>query len=99
MKQPAKAQRIGSLLPSVLRQAQERHSALYAVQAIWPRLVGKVLAAHTKPVSLRKGRLIVQADRPGDSFLLSYRRPQLLKRLAANAPVDELVLRPGAAKA
>jgi len=98
VKHRAKAERIGALLPSVLREAQQRHSALYAVQEIWPKLVGKELAAHTKPVSLRKGRLTVQVDRPGDSFLLNYQRPQLLKRLAAKAPVEELVVRPGATK-
>ncbi len=90
-------QRIGPLVHDVLRLVGERHSALAAIQRDWRRLVGKGLAAHTRPVSLRRGRLTVHVERPGDSFALSYQRPRLLERLREAAPgrVEELVLRPG----
>jgi len=91
------AQPIGTILPAVLQQAGTRREALAALQDAWPRLVGRTLAAHTRPITFRSGRLTVQADRPGDSFLLSYQRPQLLARLraATQTAVDEMVIRPG----
>ena len=92
-------QRIGAVLPAVLTRTQERHGALFAIQRKWSRLVGRALAAHTKPISLRRGRLVVSAARPGDSFMLSYQRAELLERLrgAATGGVEEIVIRPGEA--
>ncbi len=91
------AQRIGAVIPNLLRRVEQQHQTLFAVQARWDRLVGKRLAAHTKPVSLRHGRLVVVVDHPGDGFALSYQRSQLLERLqtATNGKVQEIVIRPG----
>ena len=96
---PVGAHAIGALLPKVLKRTQQQYQALFTIQQTWPRLVGKQLAAHTKPVSLRRGRLIVLASQPGDSFALTYQRPQLLKRLQTTTKgrVEELVIRPGEA--
>ena len=94
--------RIDAVLPDVLRQAQQHSSALTAIQTRWGRLVGKALAAHTRPMSLRKGRLTIHADRPGDGFILSYQRQQLLERLrgiAKETVIEELVIRPGDVRA
>lgn len=90
-------QRIGPIVSAVLSQTKQSHGALHVVQRAWSRLVGKGLAAHTKPVSLRRGRLVVRADRPGDGFTLSYQRMQLLERLQdlTKGRVDEIVIRPG----
>ena len=64
-------QRIGEVIQRVLTHAKQQHGALFAIQRDWTKLVGRALAGHTKPVSLHRGRLIVHADRPGDSFALS----------------------------
>ena len=90
-------QRIDALLPVVLKRAQRRSGALRMIQRRWSRLVGRTLAAHTKPVSFQRGRLVVHADRPGEGFALSYERDRLLRRLrtATNGRVEELVIRPG----
>lgn len=90
-------ERIGALVPGVLRRVEQAHGALFAVQREWRRLVGGPLAAHTRPVSLRRGRLTVQADRPGDSFTLHYLRATLLPRVreVTGGRVEELVVRPG----
>ena len=90
-------QRIGSVISDVLKQAGERHGTLFAIQQDWKKLVGKQLAAHTRPIGFRRGRLIVCADRPGDSFTLSYQRTQLLERLqkTTQGRVEEIVIRPG----
>ena len=88
---------IGALIPTVLQQTQHEHGALFTIQRQWNQLLGKRLAQHTKPASLRRGRLVIYADGPGESFLLSYERPRLLKRLHTLLPgkVDDIVVRPG----
>ncbi len=92
-----KAQQIGAVLPTVLKRVERQREALTVAQRAWGRLVGKQLAAHTRPVSLRRGRLSVHVSRPGDSFMLSYQRPKLLTRLqaATHGAIEELVVRPG----
>ncbi len=88
---------IDAVLRGVLREAQQRHGTLFAVQRKWRKLVGKTLAAHTQPVSLRSKRLIIHVDRPGDSFALNYQRSQLLERVKrlTQGKVEELVVRAG----
>ena len=95
-----KAERISAVLPAVLRRLEHQQSALGIVREAWGRLVGKRLSAHTKPVSLRSGRLVVHAERPGDGFALSYARPELLERLrdATQGKVEEIIIRPGETK-
>ena len=90
-------QPIGSVIPGILERAKEQHAVLQAIQQGWGALVGKRLATHTQPVSFRRGRLVVHVDQPGDSFMLSYQRIALLKRLQAvvKQPVTELVIRAG----
>ena len=90
-------QRIGAVLPTILGEAKQHHGMLWAVQQRWRDLVGNELATHTKPVSLRRGRLTVYADQPGDTFTLAYRRTQLLQRLQRTAKerIDEILIRPG----
>ncbi len=94
---PSKPQRIGVVVPDVLKRVGEQHGALFTIQQRWNQLVGRRLAAHTRPAGLRRGRLVVYAERPGDSFALSYQRTQLLERLQATTRdlVEEIVIRPG----
>ena len=93
----SKPHRIDAVVSGVLKRVGEQHSALLRVQQAWRTLVGPQLARHTRPVSLRRGRLIVHAERPGDSFTLSYQREPLLARLreTTRGRVEELVIRPG----
>ena len=91
------APQIGSLIPNILRQMQQEHAPLAKIQEAWTRLVGRELARHTRPMSLRRGRLVVHAERPGDNFTLNYLRPTLLRRLQTSTKggVSELVIRAG----
>lgn len=93
-----KAQPIGALIPAVLRRVEQQHGTLFAVQRGWRRIVGGRLAAHTKPVGLRRGRLVVAVEGPGEGFLLDYQRPLLLERLktATKGKVEDIIIRPGA---
>ncbi len=47
----------------------------------WSDVVGPELAAHTLPVEVERGRLIVAADHPGWVQLLRTREPAILRRL------------------
>lgn len=91
------AKRIDAIVSAVIKQAARRQQPLFTIQHRWGQLVGKALAAHTRPVSLRRGRLVVHVEQPGDGYALNYRRAALLKRLQATTKgrVEELVIRPG----
>ena len=93
-------ERIGAVIPTVLRGLERQQVPLQTVQQEWARLAGKRLAAHTRPVSLRRGRLVIHVERPGDGFALSYAKPDLLERLrsATQGKVAEIVIRPGEIK-
>ena len=91
------AVRIAAVLPQVVTQAATQRDALTAIQGYWRGLVGRALAAHSMPVGLRRGRLTIHVDQPGDNFALAYQRMGLLEQLKAqtNGRVEELVIRPG----
>lgn len=88
---------IGDLIPKILAETTKKHQALHQLQEQWARLVGKTLADHTKPVSIRRGIVYVHADQPGASYTLSLKKTTLLKRVeaAAGCPVSDLVVRAG----
>ena len=90
-------QPIRSVISGVLKQAQQHHGPLFEIQRRWKRIVGAELAAHTKPVSLRHGRLVIHVDRPGESFSLSFQKAQVLERARGVAPgkVTDLIVRAG----
>jgi predicted nucleic acid-binding Zn ribbon protein len=48
----------------------------------WPEVVGRDLAAHTQPVGVRHGILVVQADDPAYGDSLAWRERELVQRLA-----------------
>ena len=93
-------QRIDAVVSSVLGQTTKQYETLFAIQRGWKRLVGRALAAHSRPVSFRQGRLVVHVDRPGDGFTLSYQRTRLLEQLQATTKkrVEAIVIRPGDVK-
>lgn len=95
--QAAQVSTLGQLLPQVVVRAAKNHEVISTVQRRWEKLVGRTLSQHTRPVGLRRGRLIVHVDRPGDAFTLSYRREGLLERLKdlTKGCVEELVVRAG----
>ncbi len=92
---------IGMLIPQVLSQTKRQHDALFSIQRGWGKLVGRRLAVHSKPVSLRRGRLVIHVDCPGDGFTLSYQRMELLEqlRIRTKGKVEELVIRAGEIRA
>ena len=100
MERQRQAERLGALIPSVLKRVEREHHALAVVQRLWREVAGRRLAAHTRPISLRRGRLVVSVEGPGDSFALSFERGRIVDRLreATGGKVDELIVRPGEGK-
>ena len=92
------AKPIGAILEGVLQQTAKRQETLHKIQRAWSRLVGPALATHTRPRSLRKGTLVVEAECPGDAFTWSYERARILARVqevVGAAQVNDIILRPG----
>jgi predicted nucleic acid-binding Zn ribbon protein len=52
----------GDLLGCVARKLNRPEAALAWLASAWPHIVGKTLAAHTRPVQCEKGCLVVEAD-------------------------------------
>jgi len=89
------------VLPQLLAQATARRRGMEQLERRWASAAGRRLAAHSAVVSLRRGRLTVQADEPGVSFTLSLGKPALLKKLNRTkaAPITDLVIRAGERRA
>ena len=94
---PNTSQPIGKLLEGWLAHTQKQQKPLFEIQQAWSKIVGKPLAAHTKAVSVRNGRLVIHVDRPGENFELSYDRERVLKRVKkiTKNQVTEIVVRAG----
>ena len=90
-------QPIAEVLLALMKGVGEQRGVLSMAQQRWGKLVGKRLAAHAKPVSFRRGSLVVVVDHPGDGFVLNYQRVQLLEQLrqATDGKIHEVVFRPG----
>jgi predicted nucleic acid-binding Zn ribbon protein len=56
-------------------------AALSVVFSRWEDVVGQSVAVHTRPLSLRDGRLVVGVDEPGWATQLTYLTADLLRRL------------------
>jgi len=91
------AEKVGSLLKQLLGQPGlgeqlTRHQAWL----IWDQLVGKQIAAHARPLKLRKGILEVQVDHPVWMQQLQLLKPQIMQKITAqipNAGITDIYLR------
>jgi predicted nucleic acid-binding Zn ribbon protein len=81
---PAAPPAIGDLLDRVLAGfGAPPTRAMTTVFDAWPDVVGDVVAAHARPVSVDRGALVVAVDEPAWATELRYRRHELLDRLDA----------------
>jgi len=97
-------------LRNILRQAArmlgvERAAYAALIAEMWPEVVGREAAAHSRPVGLRAGVLLADAEGPMWAQDLSARRARIaaeLNRRLAGAVVKEIRFRqvpPGPARA
>ena len=96
---------IGTVIPSILRQATQTQGALRRVQACWKEVAGDPLARQAKPTKMYRGTLYLSTEQPGVTFLIGLEQPRLLERLrdrlqdglGAQHPIEirEIVVRIG----
>jgi predicted nucleic acid-binding Zn ribbon protein len=55
-------QKAGEFLGRVVKRLERPEAALAWLTASWPKVVGKALAAHTRPLRCEGGRLEIAAD-------------------------------------
>ena len=80
---PRDPERVGALVPSVLRDLGLGESArALRIQERWAEAVGPEVAAHCQPVALRDGVLETKVDSSAWCQTLRMRTPQLLDALA-----------------
>ncbi|MBI3319616.1 MAG: DUF721 domain-containing protein [Candidatus Omnitrophica bacterium] len=90
-------QLIGRVIPAVIREVTSQHRPVQELQQGWEQLVGKTLAAHTRPARLLGTTLYIQTDDPGANFLLSLEKPRILAAIRALGThrIDEVIVRTG----
>ena len=70
-----------SFFSEVLRRAcSDPETLVAAVQGLWPSLVGEEIAAHSRPVRLRGGTLIVEVTSHRWARELARLQPLLVER-------------------
>ena len=73
-------ERLGETLRRWIAESGDVAGAATLFQG-WGEIVGPELAAHTHPVEVERGRLIVAADHPGWVQLLRAREAAIVRRL------------------
>lgn len=82
-----RAERVGHLIKQMFGQSElGRQLSRHQAWLIWDQLVGEQIAARARPLKLRQGVLEVQVDHPVWMQQLQMLKPQILKKLAAQAP-------------
>jgi predicted nucleic acid-binding Zn ribbon protein len=56
-------QKAGDLLGGAVRKLKRPEATIAWLTSAWPTIVGKMLAAHTRPLRCENGRLEIAADR------------------------------------
>ena len=94
---PAATPRIDVVLPGILARVGQHHAALETIRRRWPRLVGRELAAHSAPISVRRKQLVVAVSHPGESFALNFQKEALSKKLEGltKGSITGIIIRPG----
>lgn len=54
-----------------------------AVKSAWKEIAGDFIGAHTEPVSVKEGHLILRVTQPAMRFHLEQMKPELLKNIKA----------------
>ena len=60
------------------------------VRAAWKELAGDFIAAHTEPVSVKNGHLVLRVTQPAMRFHLEQMKPMLLTRIRAHLGEDRI---------
>jgi len=90
---PADPERVGALVPRVLRDlGLETSARVVYIAERWERWVGPEVARRCRPVALRGEQLVLEVESNAWCQALQLRRPELLaalrRELGARAPSD-----------
>jgi predicted nucleic acid-binding Zn ribbon protein len=69
-------ERAGNFLGGMLRQIKRPEAVVAWLSSVWPSVVGKTLAAHTRPVRCHAGCLEVAADTKAWQKQLEQMKPE-----------------------
>ncbi|MGH9223357.1 MAG: DciA family protein [Acidimicrobiales bacterium] len=65
-------------------------SALATIFDRWPTIVGASIAAHARPLTLRRGTLTIAVDQPGWATQLTYLEADLKRKIDEVAGPDQV---------
>ena len=71
----------GHVLGGVLRRLHRPEATLAWLESFWPKIVGKALAAHTRPLRCNDGCLEVSADNKAWRKQLEDMKPEFCARI------------------
>ena len=60
------------------------------LRSAWKELAGDFIAAHSEPVSIRDGHLVLRVAQPAMRFHLEQMKPMLLKRIREALGADRV---------
>lgn len=76
------AEPIGEVLKGVVEKLnQAKKKDIFKIISVWPAVVGKEFARHTKPASLRKGTLMVFVDESAWLYQATLQKEKLFQAL------------------
>jgi len=87
-----------ALLPDLLGRLGQQAGGVAALTALWARVQGKVIAAHSRPTQLHEGVLQVEIDSPTWRSTLEAQEAVLRQRwnsAVRSAPLRRIDLRLG----
>lgn len=84
-------ERIGDLLGRIAGEASPGGGRDLA--AVWNAAVGREIAEHAQPLSVRGGRLTVATSSPAWAHTLQLMEGDILDRLSAVLPVERILFR------
>ena len=78
----SRPQPIGDVLQKVVRQLEQAKGGdAQKLFALWPKIAGKKIAQHARPISLRKGLLRVLVDDSAWFYQINLQKQALIDKL------------------
>ena len=85
------AERIESIIRSVFKKLDGTvNPTIEEISALWKEAAGEKAAAHTRPASLRKKKLVVNVDGSSWLYELTLRKKEILERLQKKLGEDKI---------
>lgn len=90
-KQKGAPEPISGVLKNVVEKlSQAKKKGIFEVLSAWPALAGKELSRHARPVSLKKGVLLVSVDESAWLYQANFQKEELLKALKEKAGAEKI---------